>query len=296
MTGLRKVRAIIKWFIPDRLLYHYIVPVYKTIARTSGKKRNLLRFQINIVDHCNLNCKGCTAFSPVAEEKFMDVNVFERDCKRLSELTGGKIELIDLLGGEPLLHPEIIKIMEIAWKYFHSGDISIVTNGILLNKMSLDFWQGCHEYNINIIISGYPIKLDIDGLRNTAEKNNVRLVIRGSTNDIKIWNRVPFDVNGKQNVVKNFRICYGANFCINLEDGKLATCPIPFVIKHFNKFFNQNIPVKENDCIDIFKVKTIDEIFEFLRTPALICAYCNLKGIVYGVDWAVSKKEITEWV
>jgi hypothetical protein len=59
------------------------------------------------VDHCNLNCKGCTAFSPVAEEKFMDVNMFERDCERLAELTGGKIELIDLLGGEPLLHPKI---------------------------------------------------------------------------------------------------------------------------------------------------------------------------------------------
>jgi hypothetical protein len=149
---------------------------------------------------------------------------------------------------------------------------------------------------INIIISGYPIKLDIDGLKETAEENNVQLVIRGSTSDIKIWNKVPFDINGKQNFVKNFRVCYGANFCINLEDGRLATCPIPFVIKHFNKFFNQDIPVKENDCIDIFKVKTIDEIFEFLRTPAPICAYCNLKKITYGIDWAVSKKEITEWI
>jgi MoaA/NifB/PqqE/SkfB family radical SAM enzyme len=149
MAGLRKARAIIKWIIPDRLLYKYIVPVYKTLARSSEKKRNLLRFQINVVDHCNLNCKGCTAFSPVAEEKFMEINVFERDCKRLSELTGGKIELIDLLGGESLLHPEIIKIMEIARKYFRSGDINIVTNGILLKKMPLGFWYGCRDNKIN---------------------------------------------------------------------------------------------------------------------------------------------------
>jgi hypothetical protein len=107
---------------------------------------------------------------------------------------------------------------------------------------------------------------------------------------------VPFDINGRQSVVDNFRICYGANFCINLEDGKLATCPIPFVIKHFNKYFNQNIPVTEKDYIDIFKVKSVNEIFDFLRKPAPICAYCNLKGITYGINWAVSKKELAEWV
>jgi hypothetical protein len=296
MAGLRKMRAIIKWLVPDRLLYRYIVPIYKTITRTSEKKRNRLRFQINIVDHCNLNCSGCTAFSPIAEEKYMDTNIFERDCARLSELTGGEIELIDLLGGEPLLHPEIKRIMEISRKYFKTGDINVVTNGILLKKMPDDFWSACHENRINIIISGYPIKLDVEGLKHTAEKYNIQLVIRGSTDNIKIWNKVPFDTNGTQNAVKNFRICYGANFCINLEDGKLATCPIPFVIKHFNKYFNQKIPVTENDCIDIFKVKNIDEIFEFLCKPAPICAYCNLQGIIYGIDWAVSKKDIAEWV
>jgi hypothetical protein len=296
MAGLRKLRTIIKYFVPDKLLYHYIVPVFKTVARTSEKKRNLLRFQINIVDHCNLNCKGCTAFSPIAQEKYMDVDVFKRDCARLSELTGGSIELIDLLGGEPLLHPAIIKIMEIARGCFHTGDINIVTNGILLYKMSDEFWNSCRENNIHIIISGYPIKLDIDGIKNTAGKNSVQLTIRGSTNNIKIWNKVPFDVNGRQNAGKNFRICYGANFCVNLEDGKLATCPIPFVIKHFNTYFDQHIPVTEKDTIDIFGVKNIDEIFDFLRKPAPICAYCNLKGIVYGIHWAVSKKEITEWI
>jgi hypothetical protein len=161
-----------------------------------------------------------------------------------------------------------------------------------------EFWHSCHKNNISIIISGYPVKLDIDGIKAAAEKNNIRLTLRGEggTNNTKIWNKVPFDITGGQDAVKNFRICYGANFCINLEDGKLATCPIPFVIRHFNRYFNLNIPVAEHDCIDIFRAKDIGEIFDFLRKPPPICAYCNLKGAVYGIDWAVSKKEITEWV
>jgi hypothetical protein len=296
MAGFRKLRAVIKWFVPDSLLYRYIVPAFKIATRASEKKRSQLRFQINIVDHCNLNCKGCTAFSPLAEEKYLDITVFDRDCARLSELSGGRIELIDLLGGEPLLHPQIIQITETARKYFHSGDINIVTNGILLKKMSEAFWHSCRENRVNIIISGYPIKLDIDGLKNTAERSSVGLIIRGSANDIKIWNKVPFDVSGKQNVGRNFKICYGANFCVNLENGKLATCPIPFVIKHFNKYFNLNIPVTEKDYIDIFNIKDVDEIYDFLCKPVPICAYCNLKGINYGIKWDLSKKEMTEWV
>ncbi|GHV07385.1 hypothetical protein FACS189485_17650 [Spirochaetia bacterium] len=239
MAGLRKVRAIIKWFIPDSFLYHYLAPLFKTVTRTSEKPRKQLRFQINLTDHCNLNCAGCTAFSPLAEEKYMDVDCFEHDCARLSELAGGKIELIDLLGGEPLLHPEIVRIVEIARKYF-DGDINIVTNGVLLTKMSEVFWHVCHKNDIGIIISGYPIKLKMEEIQKHAESNKVKLVIRGGTNDIKIWNKVPYDLSGKQNPVKNFRICYGANMCINLENGRLATCPIPFVIKQFNKFCNHS--------------------------------------------------------
>jgi MoaA/NifB/PqqE/SkfB family radical SAM enzyme len=210
-------------------------------------------------------------------------------------LTGGKIELIDLLGGEPLLHPELVNIVAIARKYFE-GDINIVTNGVLLVKMPEAFWQSCHENNIGIIISGYPIKLKMSEIQKLADRSNVKLVIRGSTNDIKIWNKVPYDLSGKQNPVRNFRICYGANMCINLENGRLATCPIPFVIKQFNNYFHQNIPVLETDTIDIYKVKSIDEIFNFLRRPNTQCKYCNLDGIKYGVNWSVSKKELSEWV
>lgn len=295
MVGLRKVRQVIKYFIPDWLLYRHIVPMYKSITRASEKQRHSLRFQINVTDHCNLNCKGCTAFSPLAKEKYIDAESYERDCKRLSELTGGKIELIDLLGGEPLLHPEINRIMEISRSNFE-GDINVVTNGILLAKMPEAFWKSCKKNNVNIIISRYPIKLPMDKIDVLAEQYGVNIVNRGNATDVKIWNKVPYDLSGKQNITKNFRTCYGANFCTNLENGKLATCPIPFVIKQFNEYFCKDIPVSEDNCIDIYKVKNIDEIYAFLCKPAPICAYCNLKGIKYGIEWEVSKKELSEWV
>ena len=49
--------------------------------------------------------------APLAEKKFLNLEIYENDLKRLSELSGGIMHHINILGGEPLLHPEIKKII-----------------------------------------------------------------------------------------------------------------------------------------------------------------------------------------
>lgn len=64
-------------------------------------------FEIHLVEHCNLKCKACDNYSSIAEEEYLDIENFENDMKRMRELFSG-IQLIRLLGGEPLLHPNLI--------------------------------------------------------------------------------------------------------------------------------------------------------------------------------------------
>lgn len=54
-------------------------------------EKEKIRFIVDIVDHCNLNCKCCGHFSPLAPKGFLDINTFERDLKRLHELLYGHI-------------------------------------------------------------------------------------------------------------------------------------------------------------------------------------------------------------
>jgi MoaA/NifB/PqqE/SkfB family radical SAM enzyme len=128
------------------------------ISRTAKPKRKILFFDVHICGHCNLNCKGCTNFCSIAEKRFVDLDILERDFKRLSELTDRKSEL-NLMGGEPLLHPDIIKIYDITRKYFDCK-AQLVTNGILLANQPDEFWQSCRKNAIKIVISVYPIKID----------------------------------------------------------------------------------------------------------------------------------------
>ena len=59
----------------------------------------------HIVDHCNLNCAGCSHFSPLARPWIEDFETFKLDFKQLYNITKGDIHTIRLMGGEPLLHP-----------------------------------------------------------------------------------------------------------------------------------------------------------------------------------------------
>ena len=71
-------------------------------------KRTKIRFEVHIAEHCNLNCKSCNNFSCIAEPEFVDVEEFRKDFARMGEIFSHECEQIYLIGGEPLLNPDII--------------------------------------------------------------------------------------------------------------------------------------------------------------------------------------------
>jgi organic radical activating enzyme len=260
------------------------------------KPRKLLRFETDITSHCNLNCAGCNHFSPLAGEQYVETNSFEKDFARLSELTNRKIENVDLMGGEPLLHPRLTELLEIARKYL-DGTINIVTNGLLLTKMPDSFWESCRDNRITVKVTSYPVKIDHGKIRQLAKSHKVKLKIRRQIHNVHTWCRLPKDIQGRQDIDANFKLCVVANFCIFLKDGKLATCCLPLIAGRFNEYFHRDIlRTAETDYIDIYAAKDIGEILDFLCKPIPFCRYCKINDWEVGVKWDVSKKEISEWI
>ena len=94
------------------------------------KKPQIPYFNVNIVDHCNLNCKYCDHFAPIAEEKYVNINDLKKDFKRISSLV--EINSVGLMGGEPLLHPQLPEILKMSREILKNTRLTIFTNGILL--------------------------------------------------------------------------------------------------------------------------------------------------------------------
>jgi organic radical activating enzyme len=256
-------------------------------------KEKTLYFQVHLTYHCNLKCKSCSHFSAISENKFLDIKKFENDFKQLSSLGQKKVRQIDILGGEPLLHQQINDFLSIARKYFRKAEIVLLTNGILLSKMSEIFWKTCSENKIIIYISYYPISLDLHDIKYKAKKYNV--ILEYNSNEAnRIFGHFRMDINGNQDVNENVKLCYESKNCHCLDNGRMFLCYIPACIDIFNKFFNKNIPVHKDDYIDIYKAKSISEIIEYLKRPMPFCKYCNVKNRD-GTAWGISKKDIKEW-
>ena len=89
--------------------------------------------------HCNLRCAGCSHLSPFSQKKFPSLESFCDDIRKLSE--GLHASEMRLLGGEPLLNPEISTYIKEAKESGIANAVSITTNGLLLHKMDDDFWE-----------------------------------------------------------------------------------------------------------------------------------------------------------
>jgi MoaA/NifB/PqqE/SkfB family radical SAM enzyme len=284
-----KIKRIIKKIIPK-----FILVWREKLYKYPLQRRKTLHFQLLVAEHCNLNCKYCGVLSPLVKHpKFMDMNILKRDLTRLFELTsgGGAIRQIVLLGGEPLLFPDLLSLLSFIRTYF-SGLILIVTNGTLLLKQSDEFWQNCKDNRVVINTSIYPKHPDISAITEKAHTFGFDVSYEDETKTM--W-KIPFDLQGKQNPFKSFRNCNKANYCITLDEGKLYTCHTIPMIKHFNSYFNQNMLVSEKDYIDIYKAKNIDEILDFMCRPVPFCRYCNQQAIEHDLEWGISQKDIAEW-
>jgi MoaA/NifB/PqqE/SkfB family radical SAM enzyme len=294
MTLNRIIGKIAKRYVPNNVQMFLRYFYWKNIKKNQSKPRKVLQFEVHLTDHCNLNCAGCSHFSSIAPKYYLNCETFEMDCKRLYELTHGKIERIHLVGGEPLLHPELNKIMAIAGKYFNDGVIELITNGILLLKQPENFWEICKKNKITIIITKYPIKRDDEEIKKMTEKYKIDLEYWGG--EIKTFHHIPLDINGKQDTEKSFRKCGTKNLCIQLREGKLYTCHTAAYIKIFNEYFGERLNTSENDFIDIYKARNIKKILKYLSKAIPFCRYCNIQETKSGIKWNISEKKITEWI
>lgn len=283
----------------------------KTVEQVIFEEKRLIPdVNIFISDGCNLNCESCMNFSPLAKQGFLDVDMFEKDIKQFAKIAGEKVARIDLMGGEPLLHPDLCKIMRIVRSYFPTTNIAIETNGILLFSQSEEFWKTCSETGIIVRVSRYPRVNSVTKLRKLAKEKNAifrmcdgadewmqkngKVAVIETNGGALDWKTFPLDKTGSQNREYNYQNCE-QHCCCALSEGKFFPCTKIPNIKHFNKYFGENFEVSKNDYIDIYKAENADDILRFMDFPVDFCRYCNVKN-EKDLKWARTSYKKEEWL
>lgn len=259
----------------------------KTIIFSTPYKviTQLQHLQFHVMDNCNLNCKRCQHFSNLAEKDIpADFDEVTKDFERLRELFDD-INVIAMLGGEPLLNQDLDKYCDMIRRLFPYSIIEIITNGLLVRHMPEKLISALCKNNIRINISYYPVLSEkIDDIVSFLRDSGIQFMIG---NRISSFSKKMVLNNTGADTDRNFRMCRD-RCCTTLREGKLYPCYLPATIKYFNKKFGYSIGDETvKDAIDLYDRNVSGtEIIKRLRRGFDICRYC---GREEWYDWEQNK-------
>lgn len=233
--------------------------------------------EIQIVDHCNLKCDNCNHLANIASPWFMSKEEFEFTLQKIKEeLLPHGLKRIMILGGEPLLHPQILEFCMFAKKTFPNGvDIDLLTNGILLTS---ELSAKLKQY-VGVAATPYP-----------------EVTVSAQSVHSFMYNRLFFGtnpVNEKGTSPISYFDCPRYSMpMLFIRDYKMFICPFSGCCRHiYNDVFDKHIPLVEGDYLDLREL-TYDKVVSFVnKGPVSICKYCERNNLT--VFW--NRGDFNKW-
>jgi len=255
--------------------------------------RELETIEIHAADHCNLNCKNCSMFCGlVTRPSFPECQQVISDIRQLKRYFD-HIKTFRIIGGEPLLNPELEKYILEVRSVFPYTDIRLITNGLLVRSMSQSLINAIRDSNVTFIVTHYlPVSEQMESIHAFLSENKIRHTIPGIITEFqKIY-----DISGTSDPATRFASCHWKGSCATMGEGKIAACFVPFVIRYFSDAFE--LSISEDGFIDLYEEGlTTKEIRKKLQAPFNLCKYCASKGIT--APWEAYRKteglNICDW-
>lgn len=247
-----------------------------------GSKCLVRKLEYNVTHHCNLKCDHCDHLSPFFGPKDSEFNssisvaAFDKQIGILSRHVHSEEFLI--LGGEPLLHKNVLDFLKLIRASKICDKIVLVTNGFLLPNQEDELFRSVDKITISFYPS-LPLKQEaMDKARERCAEHSVELEIfhqpKFSMSIVGIKNDDAHLVDGI------FNTCTVAwtQRCYALHDGYVYRCSrAPFI---GYKLYKLGLVPADFSKEDGLKLEEGDDFGEkaeeyFNRTtPLKSCSYC----------------------
>lgn len=200
----------------------------------------------------------------------MSMEEFTETIQLLYKNLGNVMKRLMILGGEPLLHPQLIEFIRIARQYIpNSIKIDVLTNGIILDE-NINFYSNfAVEQDVSFLVSPYPLNYS-----NLFKKEYPNIGFMATRLTYQ-WPQV--DLSGAQS--NNYINCPVYTLpCFIIRNKKIYICPFSACIHCFSDAFNQSIHSKEQDYLDLNSINE-EKLINFIKNgPNSICQFCNYLG------------------
>ena len=261
-------------------------------------KPYLVHLETHVCDHCNLNCKACEHFSPFVKERVVaKIADFELALVRLSKLFSN-IGRFALLGGEPLLEPELCcEMIKLYRSYFPKSEFRLLTNATLTHQMSPEFWRCLRENGVIYQISLYPPMWNrLEVIESILRDNDITYLLAGrlkrTEKFLRRMTRYPFEDANISN-----RLCRSAG-CHYLREGSIFKCPDSILVGYMAPWLDctpEELQTREK--IDLAYETDGWSIIHRLNAPSDMCKKCALQR-AEQFDWGITdgKPDPKDWL
>lgn len=267
--------------------------IVKAVRHWRAMRAMPLRLEFVVTDHCNLNCKGCTHYSPLAPSEYQPLVQLEENMAHLARVCGPRLDSAYLIGGETLLYPSLEPAMEAMRRCFPEQKLYIFTNGISLPKMPASFWETARRTRFILAITRYPIKFDYDAAIELCRSNGVDYSVFADRNMENSFFRFALDPHKKQNRFVSHLKCYNRG-CLSVIGDRLYPCSISGCVGHLNKAFGTEFKHCQGDYLIVPEIESVKQILRLRDNPVPFCSYCILPP--GEVKYGPSRRKIEEWV
>lgn len=249
-------------------------------------QREINYLRISITDRCNLRCQYCLPKDNVIFFPYKEILTYDELKKIvLTVAIPLGVSKIRLTGGEPLVRKDVFKLIELLSSIQEIGDLSLTTNGILLEKYAeLIYQSGLKRINISLdsfdedkykaITCGGDLKTVIKGidlaLKTGFNPVKINTVLMRGINDnelisfCKLTEQFPLHIRFIELMPSGSRRIYSDDKFFSVQDAK----------KKIEKYFElSTIQIKGNGPAEYFKIKGANGSIGFI-SPISKC-FCN---------------------
>jgi organic radical activating enzyme len=243
-----------------------------------GGRIRVEAFELHVVEHCNLSCAHCCNMSPYLDARFLPVEEIATHCRFMARHLD--VDVFKIMGGEPLLHPEITRILEVLKTTGISRTIRLFTNGLLLHRMDDDFWRALDELTVSNYASApvKPAHLELiadkarrfDIVLNIKPVDRFSQVMAGARHDDEAATQATYDA------------CWLRHRCLIVRHGRFYKCTRAAYFKEYQE--RLALPEREADPAAVAADDGVllegpdfgERLLEYLnaRTPLGSCRYC----------------------
>jgi organic radical activating enzyme len=230
--------------------------------------------EFNLTQHCNLRCEHCDHASSRLPKKFADLEGFRRDVEVMSTVL--EANEFKFVGGEPLLHPQLLEFVRIAKESGIGRRLVLVTNGVLLHRAPDELWNPIDGMWISLY-PGIKYRFDWDWVQKLTDDHSI-FVWRKETPEF-VESSLVEEIQDPEFVKMIYANCDRAHLysCATIFDGRYFVCEPAVWANDRLALHGIALDNKDADSVAIHNNPNLyDQIDALIRQeePLEACSYC----------------------